>query len=451
MTRATILVVDDEPNILSSVRRALELESFRTEVAGSGAIALEKLAANSVDLVLVDVMMPEMSGLEFVEIARERFPEVVVVMMSGNATVETAVQATKLGATDFIEKPLSTEKLLITVSNALALDKLRDQNAKLRAAEHPEVAFLGNSEAMAQVFTTIERAAPTKGRVLITGENGTGKELVAKAIHYGSKRADGPFVRVNCAAIPSELIESELFGHEKGAFTGAQTQKRGKFELANGGTLFLDEIGDMTLEAQAKVLRVLQENELERVGGSETIKVDARVIAATNKVLPDEISKGTFREDLYYRLNVVPIHLPPLRERKLDIKLLVSHFVTIACEENGLKLKVIDDSAIAALSGYSWPGNVRELKNVVERAVILTGGKQELSSSDLQSMLPGKHFSAEFVRNTPLKELVAAAERELVTAALLANDGHVSNTAKELGLERSHLYKKMKALGIRNE
>src|ERR1043165_6255721 len=319
MVRSTLLVIDDEPNILTTVRRSLELEGYAVEVAANGASGLAKIADNDIDLVLLDVMMPGESGIEVLPKIRTASPETVVVMMSGNATIETAVQATKAGAHDFIEKPLSGDKLLITVQNALNFGRLRHEHERLRGRAQADFAMIGKGAAMRAIFDKVAKTAPTTGRVLITGENGTGKELVARAVHEDSRRADGPFVKLNCAAIPSELIESELFGHEKGAFTGATQQRRGKFELADGGTLFLDEVGDMNPSAQAKVLRVLQENELERVGGAETIKVDVRVVAATNKDLHAEIAAGRFREDLYYRLAVVPIELPPLRGRREDI------------------------------------------------------------------------------------------------------------------------------------
>jgi len=309
--------------------------------------------------------------------------------------------------------------------------------------------MIGRGGAMRAIFDKIAKTAPTQGRVLITGENGTGKELVARAIHEHSKRADGPFVKLNCAAIPSELIESELFGHEKGAFTGAAAQRRGKFELADGGTLFLDEVGDMNPSAQAKVLRVLQEGELERVGGAETLKVDVRVIAATNKDLQAEIAAGRFREDLYYRLAVVPIELPPMRARRDDIPALVEHFLDVVCASNDRRQKRIASPAMTLLMQHDWPGNVRELKNVVERMVILTGDAEVIGEDDVQGALPSvKKVKQGFARGTPFKDLVSAAERDIILAALEANDYHVSNTAKELQLERSHLYKKMRALGI---
>ena len=449
MARSTILVIDDEPNILTTVRRALEIEGYAVEVAGNGALGLAKVGEHDIDLVLLDVMMPGESGLETLPKIRVASPDTVVVMMSGNATIETAVQATKSGAHDFVEKPLSGDKLLLTVENALKFAKLRNENQKLRGRVATDFAMIGRGAAMRAIFDKVAKTAPTTGRVLITGENGTGKELVARAVHEHSKRVDGPFVKLNCAAIPSELIESELFGHEKGAFTGATQQRRGKFELADGGTLFLDEIGDMNPSAQAKVLRVLQENELERVGGGETIKVDVRVVAATNKDLQAEIAGGRFREDLYYRLAVVPIELPPLRGRREDIPQLVEHFLEQVCTDNGRRLKKLAPSAMTLVMQHEWPGNVRELKNVVERLAILTGDAEVITEADVGDALPRvKPVKAEFSRGTPFKDLVAAAEREIIMAALDANDHHVSNTARELQLERSHLYKKMRALGI---
>ena len=445
MPRNTILVIDDEPNILTTVRRSLDLEGYHVVVASGGAAGLAKLAEHDVDLVLLDVMMPGETGLAVLPKIRAASPESIVIMMSGNATIDTAVQATKGGAHDFIEKPLSGDKLLLTVQNALNFGRLRVENAQLRA----KFAMIGKGGGMRAIFDKIGKTAPTTGRVLITGENGTGKELVARAVHDHSKRADGPFVKVNCAAIPSELIESELFGHEKGAFTGATQQRRGKFELADGGTLFLDEIGDMTASAQAKVLRVLQENELERVGGTDTIKVDVRVVAATNKDLAAEITAGRFREDLFYRLAVVPIELPPLRARREDIPTLVDHFLEQVCADNDRRTKRVAPSAMTLIMQHEWPGNVRELKNVVERLAILTGDAEVITEADVGDALPRvKAVKAEFARGTPFKDLVAAAEREIVMAALEANAHHVSNTARELQLERSHLYKKMRALGI---
>jgi DNA-binding NtrC family response regulator len=449
VARSTILVIDDEPNILTTVRRSLELEGYQVEVAGGGAAGLAKIAEHDIDLVLLDVMMPGETGLEVLPKLRVAAPETVVVMMSGNATIETAVQATKAGAHDFIEKPLSGDKLLLTVQNSLAWRRLHNEQARLRDRTQADFAMIGKGAAMKLIFDKVAKTAPTNGRVLITGENGTGKELVARAIHEHSRRAEGPFVKLNCAAIPSELIESELFGHEKGAFTGATQQRRGKFELADGGTLFLDEVGDMNPSAQAKVLRVLQENELERVGGGETIKVDVRVVAATNKDLQAEIAAARFREDLYYRLAVVPIELPPLRARREDIPSLVDHFLEQVCADNGRRTKKVSSGAMTLIMQHDWPGNVRELKNVVERLAILTGDADVITEADVGDALPRvKAVKTEFSRGTPFKDLVAAAERDIIVAALDANEHHVSNTARELQLERSHLYKKMRALGI---
>jgi len=446
MARHHLLLIDDEPNILTTLRRALEIEGYTVEVAGSGKVGLDKLGEREFDLMLVDVRMPDLGGLEVLERAKQLRPDVSVVMMSGHANIETAVQATKLGAVDFLEKPLSSEKVMLTVRNALQLaDLKRERRAR------SEFAMIGNGPKMRDIFDKIRMTAPTAGRVLITGENGTGKELIARALHEHSKRSDGPFIKLNCAAIPQELIESELFGHEKGAFTGATQMRRGKFELADGGTLFLDEVGDMNPSAQAKVLRVLQEGELERVGGHETIKVDVRVLAATNKDLAAEIAGGRFREDLYYRLNVVPIEVPPLREHRDDIPALVEHFLAAACADNGRRAKRIAEGGITQLMQYDWPGNVRELKNSIERLVILTGEATAIVEAEVQAILPSvKPVSVRgrYARGTALKDMVAAAEREIVLLALDANAHHIANTARELGLERSHLYKKMRALGI---
>jgi DNA-binding NtrC family response regulator len=449
VAKTTLLVIDDEPNILLSLRRALELEDYGVEVAGSGAIGLEKLGEKEIDLVLVDLMMPQMDGLAVLTKVRERAPEIPVVLMSGHATFDTAVQAIKLGAHDFLEKPLVTDKVLITVKNALSFARLSCENARLTERARAELAMIGTGAGMRAIFDTIRKVAPSAGRVLITGENGTGKELVARAIHENSKRAQKAFIKLNCAAIPQELIESELFGHEKGAFTGASRERRGKFELADGGTLFLDEVGDMNPGAQAKVLRVLQEGEFERVGGHETQKVDVRVVAATNKDLPGEIRQGRFREDLYYRLNVVPIVVPPLRQHKEDIPALVLHFVEVVSAQNDRKRKTVTAPAISRLLQHDWPGNVRELRNSIERLVILSGDAPRIEAEDVEAILPVTGApKVKYARGTALKDLVLAAERELVLAALAENQNHVANTARELGLERSHLYKKMRALGI---
>ncbi len=445
----TILIADDEPNIRKSLDRVLSMEGYKVLQATTGKEALEVVRRRAVDLVLMDVLMPELDGLGALGSMREELDELPVVMMSGNATIESAVQATKLGALDFLEKPLSTDKLLITVSNALRFARLTREHAELARQARDEGEMIGNSPRMRAIGAMIDKIAPSQGRVLITGANGTGKELVARAIHQGSTRAEAPFVKLNCAAIPSELIESELFGHEKGAFSGAVRMRRGKFELADTGTLFLDEIGDMSLSAQAKVLRVLQESELERVGGAETLKVDVRVVAATNKDLLAEIEKGTFREDLYYRLAVVPIELPPLEERKEDIPALSRHFLQLVCRQNGFREMSITEGAIGLLMQRSWPGNVRELRNVIERLAILAMEPQ-IGEGDLQAVLP--QASAPKRRRATaglsLKEQLAAAERQLLVDALSDQEGNVAATARSLGLERSHLYKKMRAFGI---
>ena len=354
----TVLIVDDEKNILLTLKRALELADYHCEVAGGGTLALEAIAAKPVDAVLMDVKMPDMDGLEVLAKMQELRPGLPVVMMSGHGTIDTAVKATQLGARDFLEKPIETARLLVALRNALEHSALAQTVAELRKTLG-RYDMVGSGPAMQKLYEVIRKAAPSEGRVLIAGENGTGKELVARAIHAHSKRAKAPFVKLNCAAVPAELIESELFGHEKGAFTGALTARRGRFEQADGGTLFLDEVGDMPANMQAKLLRVLQEGELERVGGAETIRVDVRVIAASNKELQRAIERDEFREDLYYRLNVVPMHVPPLRERREDIPDLVRAFLAEACERNGYKQKTLAPGALSAFTTYDYPGNVR--------------------------------------------------------------------------------------------
>jgi len=452
MAQPTVLVVDDEPNIRSSIQLALELEGFGVVTEATGLGALKRLREDPPDLALLDVVLPDVTGLEVLQALSKHGPHLPVLVMSGHGTIEMAVEATRLGARDFLEKPLSTEKLLLSMRNALRLDSLERENASLRQQVSQRHRMLGSSQALQRLRDQIARAAPTQARVLITGEHGTGKELVARALHTGSRRADRPFIKLNCAAIPGELIESELFGHEKGAFTGAQRSRKGKFELADGGTLFLDEIGDMRSEAQAKLLRVLQEGELERVGGDRTVRVDVRVLAATNKSLEDEIAAGRFREDLYYRLNVVPLRTPPLREHKEDVPELARAFVRQVCDENGLPPVTLSDGALDALLAYAYPGNVRELRNLCERLVILYR-QPEIDALSVRAVLPGQPDAAAdrggFVPETPLRDLVAAAERRFILAALEHAKGTVSLAASHLGLERSHLYKKMRSLGVR--
>ena len=452
MARATILVVDDEKNILSTLSRALRVEDYDVDVAGSAQLALERTEKRAYDLLLLDVKMPDLDGLSLLSQLREAGNDVPVIMMSGHGTIETAVEATRLGAHDFIEKPIHTDRLLLSIARCLDFKKLESENEELRKQTGVFDGLLGESAAMQRLRDQVRLAASASAPVLIQGERGTGKELVARAIHDGSKRAGGPMEKMNCAAVPSELIESELFGHEAGAFTGATKQRKGKFERASSGTLFLDEVGDMPANMQAKLLRVLQEGELERVGGSELIEVDVRVVAATNKSLVDEISAGSFRADLYDRLNVLPLRVPPLRERKTDIPLLAGHFLRIVCEANDRRGKELTSGAIDMLCEYEYPGNVRELRNLIERLVILTPGDQ-VTQSDARALLPiggsGRAAGTFYQPGRPLREMLEEAERDLVVRALEHNQGHITNTAAELGLERSHLYKKMKALGIR--
>ncbi|HZS12522.1 MAG TPA: sigma-54 dependent transcriptional regulator, partial [Nitrospirales bacterium] len=371
----SILIVDDEVPILNSLAPILEDEGYQVTTAKSGTEALKMIQDAGPDLVLLDVSMPGMDGIETLKRAREQAPDVQYVMMSGHGTIETAVRATKLGAYHFLEKPLSLEGVTLLIRHALDQRRLEHENQSLRTRVEKRYELVGNSQPMQRLRQLITTAAPTNGRVLISGENGTGKELVARAIHMQSPRRDKPFVAVNCAAIPETLIESELLGHERGSFTGATSQKRGQFEQADGGTLFLDEIGDMSLNTQAKVLRVLQEQSFTRVGGTRMLKVDVRVIAASNKNLQSEIEKGTFRDDLFYRLNVLPIEVPSLRERRDDIPSLVKHFLQLGAEEQGLKVKEIAPDAIEALKQYEWPGNIRELRNLVERLLIMVPGQ----------------------------------------------------------------------------
>ncbi len=456
-----ILIVDDEKNILSTLSRALEIEGYSTETAATVSDALGLLSERAIDLVLLDVKLPDGDGLDVLTQIAKRSETLPVIMMSGHGTIETAVKATRLGALDFLEKPIGSDRLFVAVANALRLRRAEEENRVLRA-EAGRFAMIGHARSMAALFETVRRAAPSEGRVFITGENGTGKELVARAIHENSKRRSGPFVKVNCAAVPHDLIESELFGHERGAFTGAVATRRGKFEAANGGTLFLDEIGDAPLPLQAKLLRVLQEGELERVGGTQTIKVDVRVLAATNKDLKAEIAAQRFREDLFYRLNVVAIRVPALRERKEDIPDLVSFFLEEACRQNGKKL-TLTAGAIAAFASYDYPGNVRELRNLVERLAILAEGPvvdtDELLSiidvrNDGGAPLAGAEEAVGIVaagngESSALREQLAAAERQIILKALEQTNGNVAETARILDLERSHLYKKMRALGVR--
>jgi two-component system nitrogen regulation response regulator NtrX len=449
MARERILVVDDEAGVRTSLRGVLEDEGYAVEVAESAEHAFTRLDKESFDLVILDVWLPEMDGLAALEQIRRRKIDVAAVMISGHGTIETAVRAIRAGAYDFVEKPLSLEKTVIVIKNALKHRRLELENRYLRERFEGKQVLVGESQPIVELRKQIALAAPTNGRVLIFGENGTGKELVARSIHNLSLRRHAGFVEVNCAAIPEELIESELFGHVKGSFTGALANKKGKFELADGGTLFLDEVGDMSLKTQAKVLRVLQEQRLEPVGGTSSLVVDCRVIAATNKNLEELISRGGFREDLFFRLNVIPFHVPPLRERREDIPLLARHFVTELATEYGRRTKEIGREAMDCLSAYHWPGNVRELKNIIERLVIMVPS-DKIELKDLPPPFRRGDPSRVDVLGdfTSLAEAREAYERQYIMRKLRENEGNISRTAEALKLERSNLYRKMKAYGI---
>ena len=445
----SILIVDDESSIRQSLRGVLEDEGYKTSVAESGEACLEVLRKRRFDVVLLDVWLPGMDGLETLEKIRETENAPEVIMISGHGTIETAVRATKLGAYDFLEKPLSVDKTLILLKNAIDSKRLRLENRDLKKQLTPRSIIVGESIPMKALRQEIQLMAPTNGRVLVYGESGTGKELVAHAIHAQSLRKDEMFVEVNCAAIPEDLIETELFGHRKGSFPAATVEKEGKFQKAHGGTLFLDEIGDMSLKTQSKVLRTLEEQRVTPVGSDEPIIVDARVIASTNKDLEEEISKGNFREDLFYRLNVIPFSVPPLRERQEDVPLLARHFLKEFSAAYGRRPREISDDAIDTLMRYSWPGNVRELRNVIERIVIMNPTTMRFDRKHLPPLVhrdgsrgaPGSEFST-------LHQARAAYERDYILKKLDENHGNVSRTAEVLGLERSHLYRKMKTLGI---
>jgi len=449
----SILIVDDEQSIRESLTGILQDEGFTPSSVESGEAALLKINDDKPDLILLDIWMPGMDGLETLTSIREIYPDQMVIMMSGHGTIETAVKATKLGAYDFIEKPLSLEKVLLSINHAAKIGQLVEENRELKAQIGKEHEMIGQSKPIRELKQQIEIAAPTSGWILITGENGTGKELVARAIHHQSKRADKSFVEVNCAAIPEELIESELFGHEKGSFTGATTQRRGKFDQAHKGTLFLDEIADMSLKTQAKVLRILQERKFERVGGNKTIEVDVRVIAATNKDLEAEIADGNFREDLFYRLNVIPFHVPPLRERKADITQLASHFLEYFCSKEGRETKGLDDESLQIFENYSWPGNVRELKNLIERLAIMTPGNI-ITREQLPQSMCGKRPAN--VKDQSLASINADTfrtakeefEKEFLLQKLEENDWNISRTAESIEIERSNLHRKIKSYGI---
>jgi two-component system nitrogen regulation response regulator NtrX len=444
-----VLIVDDEESVRNSLEKLLAYEKYMTFSAPDGETALEVVGSERVDIVLLDIKMPGMDGIDVLQRMREMRSDMPVVIISGHGTIATAVEATKLGAFDFLEKPIDMDRLLLTVRNGITQGELARQNVRLREQAKISTDIVGQHPEILAILDTIERVAPTNARVLIMGENGTGKELIARKLHELSKRAAEPFVEVNCAAIPEELIESALFGHEKGSFTGAVSQRIGKFEVADGGTLFLDEVGDMSLSAQAKVLRVLQESTFERVGGTETKKVNVRVIAATNKDLLEAAAKGKFREDLYYRLNVVPIKIPPLRERRSDIELLISYFLDLVAEQLGRPPKRLSRNAVEQLVDYSWPGNVRELGNLIERLCILVPG----DVIDREDLPPLELTREEDMRKDPFgfrtyQEFKDFTEREFLVKKLHENGGNVSKTARQLGMQRSNLYKKLEKYEI---
>jgi two-component system, NtrC family, nitrogen regulation response regulator NtrX len=447
----SILVVDDEKSIRDSLHGILADEGFRPIFAKDGEEGVAMVREENPDLVLLDIWMPGMDGLEALRRIREISPDKMVIMMSGHGTIETAVKATKLGAYDFIEKPLSLEKVLLCLQNASRIADLMEENRALKQELGQGIEMIGESRAIRQLQRQIAIAAPTSGWVLISGENGTGKELVARAIHQQSQRRERAFVEVNCAAIPDDLIESELFGHEKGSFTGAVALRKGKFDLAHQGTLFLDEIGDMSLKTQAKVLRILQERKFERVGGHRTIEVDVRVIAATNKDLEDEIRKGNFREDLFYRLNVLPFHVPTLRERRDDIPRLAAHYLELFCRKEGREAKSFSAEAEEALLGYDWPGNVRELKNIIERLVIMVAD----SVIELRHLPTAIHRKRQLVKlpigaveTATFREAKEEFEKDFILQKLEENDWNISKTAEAIDIERSNLHRKIKSFGI---
>jgi len=444
---ATILIVDDESGIRESLGALLRDEGYEVEAAASGEECLERIGRRNFDLILLDVWLKKMDGLETLEQIQTRDDAPMVVMISGHGNIETAVRATKLGAFNFIEKPLSLETVILVVRNSLEYLRLESENRRLRAELEEKHQILGSSVPMKALRQQIALTAPTNGRVLIYGESGTGKELVARALHASSSRESMPFVEVNCAAIPEELIESEMFGHRKGSFTGAAEDKIGKFLKANGGTLFLDEVGDMSLKTQSKVLRVLEEQRVEPLGSNTPITVDVRVIAATNKKLEEEIGRNAFREDLFYRLNVIPFYVPALRDRIEDIPIIAAHFLKAFCEEYGKKQKEFSAPALDVLMGYPWPGNVRELKNLVERLVIICPSPRIEPHHLPPELFRGASKSPQKPYES-LHEARSAYEREFVLRKLEENRWNMTKAAQVLGLERSHLYRKMRSLGI---
>lgn len=445
----SIFIIDDEKEICESIQMILEYEGYQADYSVKALEGLEKISDGPYSALLLDINMPEMNGFEVLKKIKELNSPLSVIIISAHSSLENAIKATKLGAFDFIEKPIDREKLLISVRNAVDQTSLIKENKEIKKSISGSEQMIGNSKPILNILEMIEKVAPLDTRVLITGENGTGKELVAKAIHKLSLRKDKPFVEVNCAAIPNELIESELFGHEKGSFTGAFQQRIGKFELANKGTLFLDEIGDMSLQAQAKVLRAIEDGKIERVGGGKKIEVDVRIVAATNKNLPQEIEKGNFREDLYHRLNVIPIQVPPLRERPDDIPVLVNHFaedITIKHKKGMIKF---DEGALHFLQSMQWSGNIRELRNAVERIIIFID-KREVTRKDIEYLFAAGHTgNSDLIDiSNSFQEFKEKAERAFILKQLEANNWNISKTAEVLDIQRSHLYNKLKKYGI---
>ena len=448
--KASFLVVDDEAGVRSALSSVLEDEGYLVESVNTGEACLDRVQRHEYDVIVLDIWLPGLDGLATLRKLRERKIDAEVIMISGHGNIESAVRAIKLGAFDFVEKPLSLDKTVLVARNAIRQRRLEAENRELRAHVDRGLVMVGEDPIMGSLREQIAKAAPTTGRVLIYGENGTGKELVARTIHAMSNRSGGPFVEVNCAAIPEELIESELFGYTKGAFTGAVSAREGKFETADGGTLFLDEVGDMSLKTQAKVLRVLQEQVVERVGGTGGIRVDVRVLAATNKDLRKAINDRMFREDLFFRLNVIPIFVPPLRERRTDIERLAQYFLVDFAQQYGHRVKKLDEAALTVLRSHDWPGNVRELRNVLERLAIMVPG-ETIESDDLAFLPGGRHSDGDSSAEGTVLTLQKAREqfeRGYIVEALVTQRGNISRTADVLGVERSNLYRKMRAFGI---
>lgn len=442
--KATVLVVDDENSIIDALSSILEDEGYNVITASSGEKGLKMFSKHNPDIILLDIWMPDMDGIETLKQIRAMDKDVSIIMISGHSNIDTAVKAIKLGAYDFLEKPLSLDKVIILIQRALEKQNLEKENIALKNSILKQWEIIGESPKIIELEEKISKAAASQGRVIIYGESGSGKELVARALHNNGNRKDKNFIEVNCAAIPQELIESELFGHEKGSFTGAFEAKKGKFELADEGTLFLDEIGDMTLTTQAKVLRIIETQEFQKVGGSKNIKVDIRIIAATNKDLEEEIQKAQFREDLYFRLNVIPIYVPPLRERKDDIPLLIEHFLQNLAHQYRQKKKIISKSTLHSLMEYDWPGNVRELMNTIERLVIMSSDE----TIDTKELLPARAAKSDYLSLNTLREAREQFEKGFIIKKLQENGWNVSKTADKLKIERSNLHRKIKALGI---